>query len=61
MYFRVLLPLVSALEHNEYFEGVEEKDNELSSDVLTALAGVLQNQHRHGFKTLILSYAGLKR
>ena len=58
---RLLLPLVSALGHNVYFEGVQNKDNELSPEVATALINVLQNPHRHGFKTLVLSNAGLKR
>jgi Ran GTPase-activating protein (RanGAP) involved in mRNA processing and transport len=56
-----LLPLVSSLEHNEYFEGIEQKENELSPDLVNALANVLQNQYRHGFKKLTLNNIGLKR
>ena len=58
---RQLLPLVSSLEHNEYFEGIEQKENELSPDLVNALANVLQNQYRHGFKKLTLNNVGLKR
>jgi Ran GTPase-activating protein (RanGAP) involved in mRNA processing and transport len=52
---------VSSLEHNEYFEGIEQKENELSPDLVNALANVLQNQYRHGFKKLTLNNIGLKR
>lgn len=50
--------MVSSLRHNDFFEGIIEKDGKLGAEVVEELCFVLSASH--SIKTLVLSNCGLK-
>ena len=49
---------MSSLRHNSFFEGVTDKDEKLSPEVLDELAQVLNSSH--SIKSLVLSNCAIK-
>ncbi len=55
---RELLPLISSLRHNDFFEGIIDRDGKLAAEVLEELCHAMNSSP--SIKTLVLSNCGLK-
>ncbi len=58
LFSRDLLPVVSSLRHNTYFEGVVETAGKVSADILEELWYVLRSSQ--AIKTLVIANCALK-